>query len=411
MTSDKRLRVLPKNIPASPRAGLLLHPPQALDAPSYATNCRLPSLPPESPSRIANIGVRRSEYGSALLQSPARAGHAERMRQIFQQAGREHNAAQAGGGALYPQLPNVSRKTSPPPYHSTRPQQLAHCTSSGCPPNVWCLPPDVDVVLPWPDRSERNISRSAEQTSGSWSDDSGYFITASRGHAFNLVVSPDERIYDWLRNLSSSEIKSMEEPIKDSTNDHHRHHRPKQISTEHNETIGTDPLTYNRYENNLSSLSSQSKGQDQLFLSSSRNLVLKDMSVIHQPFNFSQVEEPLLEHDIEQPAPSSMPCVSPLQIEECHIKFRGAFEDEALKDASSELSPLSPNVCIERGPSRYHARRKSTHASSNASPCKKPSSLRVQAPQLKENVRQSAEGTSRFGSPLILDAKRLGTRL
>ncbi|CAN9327191.1 unnamed protein product [Alternaria alternata] len=47
-----------------------------------------------SPTKQANIRVRRANNGSALLQSPARAGHAARMRQIFEDASRDHISPQ-----------------------------------------------------------------------------------------------------------------------------------------------------------------------------------------------------------------------------------------------------------------------------------------------------------------------------
>ncbi|KNG47353.1 hypothetical protein TW65_05905 [Stemphylium lycopersici] len=154
-----------------------------------------------SPSRLANIRIRRSHHGSLLLRSPARAGHAARMRQIFEDASLKQQTPQVDRGALYPQLPNVSRRASPPIEHNGYAQNQSQ--RSPCIRRPESLRTSASSVRPIPRRTQVSFARASEQSSESWSDDSGYFVPRSRHRSSTLTFAPNDRIAEWLTGVST----------------------------------------------------------------------------------------------------------------------------------------------------------------------------------------------------------------
>jgi hypothetical protein len=85
-------------------------------------------------------------------------------------------------------------------------------------------------------------------------------------------------------------------------------------------------------------------------------------------------------------------------------------KNEAIEEGGVQLSPLSPNVCIERGPSRYHSPRNLHDASDAVTPSKhRPTSL-FQSPQLKENVVLQSYDFNETNGPHTSRTNRLETR-
>lgn len=76
------------------------------------------------------------------------------------------------------------------------------------------------------------------------------------------------------------------------------------------------------------------------------------------------------------------------------------------EEIENGLSPLSPNVCIERGPSRYHSNRSATRIEQVSTPCKKPLPRHQQS---QENVFPWKDSTVCVESPLV--ARNNWTRL
>jgi hypothetical protein len=336
-----------EGVNASADGGIAIGPPDGAYANSTANNIlidhgyaqptvtasRLPE-PNElttSPSRLANIRVRRANNGSTLLQSPARAGHAARMRQIFEDAGRDHISPQPEQTVLYPQLPNVSRKASP-----TREcnREDEHCTSISSPirrPESLCVSTSsFRMVQHKPQLNSPHIS---EQSSESWTDDSGYFIAGSRNRTFSLTVPPRDRINDWLTNVSECEWKTPATENKiESQPSNHPSPRSSPLRLTDNDPFSNSPEL------------SQTPACD----ATVQDPFLDFDSTPHTTSLFKALPSRRL------PIPSHTPTTT--------VTIRRHYsptKESTLEDGGIQLSPLSPNVCIERGPTRYHSARTS----------------------------------------------------
>ncbi|RYN64413.1 hypothetical protein AA0117_g12496 [Alternaria alternata] len=294
-----------------------------------------------SPTKQANIRVRRANNGSALLQSPARAGHAARMRQIFEDASRDHISPQSGQSVLYPQLPNISRKASPTREYGGDEQ---HCTLTSPPirpPESLCLSTSSSRMVQH--KLQLKSPHISEQSSESWSDDSGYFIAGSRNRTFSLTGPPRDRINDWLTNVAESECNIP--TVKDENECQH------------------------------SSFS--------LLLPPPPKLT--DIDLLHKsseqsptPTCDATIQDPFLDFDTNPRTPSlfkslparrfpntssSKPLTTQTQAQSTEtvtVRSRNSPARQSIfEDGGVQLSPLSPNVCIERGPTRYHSARTS----------------------------------------------------
>ncbi|KAF2110178.1 hypothetical protein BDV96DRAFT_668709 [Lophiotrema nucula] len=286
-------------------------------------------------SKPANVGVRRAQKASLLLGSPARPGHASRMKQMFADATTENRAPKNDGVVLYPQLPNVSRTCNPvegamEEYRPATPDVF--CSGQGSP-----LPPTYDIAVP-----NLRCLRPAEspvESSGSWSGDSSYLTVENPPRRSSPGASTEPRINEWLSTILSDDQASGE-----STADR-AHHARNEIrhdahASESNETIRGDSLT--SYHDKLlhimndegwstsSSSSADSRGRPLEDVDSpSHTLLPWSPNVPHTPVGAGRrVTEPW--SPLDDPDPDS---------------------------GGVALSPLSPNVCVERGPSRRYSLR------------------------------------------------------
>ncbi|CAO2657414.1 Nn.00g035400.m01.CDS01 [Neocucurbitaria sp. VM-36] len=403
------------------------------EAPNAATSANLrcrSTLPPASPSRTANVRIRRSQHSSTLLESPACAGHAARMKQIFEDASCGYYTTQDHASALYPQLPNISRKASPPPFHTRSIQREAPGTPPDRPLAPLCLSMKDLPAAPRPELPGPNLSVLSERTSGSWSDDSGYFIADSRGQASAATTLSNDRIIDWLQKVSRVGSHATEDSIADESDGNHefRPSAPSSINTQtlttaesyeidadaqHSDqplrTRGNDPFISDNSNSSASLLLGLRGDQEPFSLSCYRNIRPTNATDNYKRLNFSRAEALCLHSGADGPAlttPSSTP-LPPSQ----HNPTSTPVKHPAPNVDGTQLSPLSPNVCIERGPSRYHSNCKSLNDNDlTSTPTIAQSRIDEHAPQLKENVSLSEEKSVSLSSPLASRSARAGTR-
>ncbi|EUC47856.1 hypothetical protein COCMIDRAFT_3165 [Bipolaris oryzae ATCC 44560] len=292
---------------------------------------------PVSPLGLANVRIRRSHHGSRLLQSPARAGHAARMRQLFEDASHEQQTLQPSH-LPYPQLPNISAKASSP--LARRGHVHSHSQQATTSPirrlESLCI---ATTLLPGP---PPGFAKTSQQSSQSWSDDSGYLIPGSRNKPNPKSIRAsvlDDRISRWLTGVSTPNV-------------HEPYAKLPQPNTY------PKPQFCQRPSSNLSETASRS-GQEALEASLADTVTIRDVFHIRTE--------------------STIRLATPPQ-----LRPRAANNQVSFPDPDIQLSPLSPNVCIERGPSRYHSSRnlhntasptKSHYVSSkeNAAPTNTPS--------------------------------------
>ncbi|KAF2789862.1 hypothetical protein K505DRAFT_365223 [Melanomma pulvis-pyrius CBS 109.77] len=256
---------------------------------------------PESPKARANIGIRRARQQSVLLKSPARLGHASRMRQIFELASFDDAAPRRDNGVvLYPQLPNISCPGSPvSPVPSTKGSKI-HLPAA----------PEAEVVLQQPPRSPFSSSES-------WSGDSDYLVKAPPP-----APSPPtlfQPINDWLAMVSS-----------DSSFTH-----------------DADP-----------NFSACAFSDAEPVLPDQKQL--RDLDTFDSGEMASQSPD-AISHNWPQMSPQTsnvhLNPHSPLKdIANRHrpTKTSSPQKSYELDDGGVEISPFNPNVCTARGPSRYH---------------------------------------------------------
>jgi hypothetical protein len=375
-----------------------------------------------SPTKTANIRVRRSDYGTTLLQSPARAGYAHRMRQMFEEAGRNHES-QLTGNELYPQLANVSRKASPPPIgspiRSIVPRAIIRGSMEYCLESL-CLPAAFPTAVPLKDEAQPAIYDLSERSSGSWSNDSGYLITQPRSRDCSFTVPPNERIYAWLLDvpdeagdLANDNVETdaaLEQSgggvsLLRSTVDRDQDglltsqtHRPGLQSTL------KDPFVCNTEARHPQAPSQRDRQRSRVFATDVGD---------HTQRNASSEVCKRLDHDhdadVRTPTMQQHSYV-PRYREHTWSMQSHATESHILEEGSIQLSPLSPNVCVERGPSRYHSPRKPRDKNKIATPSRFDAPTQFQPPMLKENVVLGQQGAACIASPLAPRSNRLGTR-
>jgi hypothetical protein len=361
-----------------------------------------------SPGRAANISVRRS----ALLQSPARAGYTTRMRQIFQDAGRGHPELHCSPDHLYPQLPNISRKASPSPVRSPSQNKISSASKP-------CLASSdhsekLSLIVAATDKTFVNHPHPSERSSGSWSDDSGYIVAASRVRGESFVIPLDERIRQWLADLSDTET---EEHAQDDSDEAWRLASPiKQhdgcsapfllsFGTERGEATALMNFRDDRSmliptnwspSNDPFMCDANSTCYDSTHLSS---LQIKDTIVTgsgRRPSGNETSDHTSLDlnyqKDVRIPSPREGIKISSKRYTPKPKTNILPSQIEVLEEDGIQLSPLSPNVCVERGPSRYHSDRRPRDTTT---PCKGRPYVHFRAPRLKENmVMDEGDGNS-----------------
>jgi hypothetical protein len=340
-----------------------------------------------SPTRTANTRVRRSNYCSKLLQSPARPGYASRMRQLFEDAGSDNQEQRKNIAILYPQLPNISRKAAPAPTNNTVVVQQANTQASPryCPESL-CLSTNLPVAVSPIGAPHVSL---IHPSSGSWSDDSGYVVT-TRARSGSCTIEPTERVRTWLLELPN--------PDEDAGT----------VDTTEEEQLAM--IHFQQPDEEVATLDGLSQEEDAKSSSSMRGPFVCDhdaLSCLEELGNRSVTErigyrvlrnisdvcKPLnLDHLIQIDKPTLIDAVStsPKDRGDVRVTREWCNENEALEEGGVQLSPLSPNVCIERGPSQYHSPRKLHDASDAGTTSKHCPTLLFQLPRL-EGKRRPAE--------------------
>jgi hypothetical protein len=311
-----------------------------------------------TPSKIANVCVRRAHYGSTLLQSPARPGHSAGMRSIFHTAS-QHNPP----ASLYPQLPNVSRKASQA-HGATSPEFTAYVPSLHQPapllPGTHSQPANLATSPKW---SQQDQSVSSE----SWSDDTGYLVAGSRCHPSELTVPPAERITHWLSEVCEPETY---DPLSLQQNS------PERLGVYENEC---DP-TQTTWSNRVLPSCESTIWEPRTLISPERLWEGGHVSV-QDIFSTSSANQ----------------------------KFSGLMHVQnfdSSQDDGIQLSPLSPKVCVERGPSRHHSKRKPGGLFHH--PPNMRQSLLAQIVRLNDDLNQEGSDAGIHDSPIkpLLQARR-----
>jgi hypothetical protein len=347
---------------------------------NWFTALQRPStVQPASPSGLANIRVRRSNHGSMLLQSPARAGHTTRMRQIFEHAGLEHHEPPMSG--LYPQLPNISRRTSPPPVQSIEATRPSACRSPSYRPESLCLSTKLLPAMSQRGVPHASQANHSEGSAGSWSDDSGYLINGLRGLRSESFVAPGERIYNWL-----SEVDEDHNMSHDTNDPLQELHEVFGVSRTNRELSRSAPprRSHQREYQCITPHESPPSADDPFFC----NI---DISTVTSFRRGSAATSPTRTY------------LTPRYISENAI----APDADTVEEGGI---PLSPNVCIERGPSRYHSPRKLGNGNNPTSPGRPLPPPPFPAGHLKENVVLGGTDASNVASPLTIRSTLLGNR-
>lgn len=345
-----------------------------LTAPRSPVPTRRSILQPISPASVANIRVRRTNHESTLLHSPARAGHSTRMKQIFAESRRDY--APNAEPNLYPQLPNVSRKAVPPSG-----SEIAH-TPTKQDERLCCLNTMSAGTTRYASVSQSNMNvvqpDASLHSSEAWSNDSSYIITESRERqsaSFNLTV---DQIQGWLLDIPDSHVSAL---------------RPLESLFPEDE----HPLTLHADDDSLSDRNLDEFDDD-------------DASIISwtcaDPFSCRDVEHHIVSTTGVNPfaglsgvharAVSNKDDSCPLVQPKLSTPSRGQFREPSsteiisnevlLRDGGIELSPLSPNVCIERGPSRYHGTPRSPHKRDISTPTRRRFDIHEGKDMSKENL-------------------------
>ncbi|KAH7079072.1 hypothetical protein BKA63DRAFT_488745 [Paraphoma chrysanthemicola] len=360
-----------------------------------------------SSPRVANIRIRRSTCSSALLRSPARAGYTERMRQIFEDAGHEQHMSHNIPTGLYPQLPNISRKASASPV-KTEATYLDPTSFSSYRPESLCLSTNLRVGMAPYGVGQASLPHLSQRSSGSWSDDSGYIITTSRGVRSSFLPPLKEQIYSWLAGVSNPEDLAVD---GDHASDLTPFHMSESFTGEHEMS---------------SSFSAAKGGEDAVTLTLRTAAIMSSTSVAEDPFLINDdIPETLSAASISE----ANPMVDDMTSNEHNVPSRLAIDrigeictgrqdgDErvpqqltsytetttkpadvqVIEEEEVHLSPLSPNVCVERGPTRYHSNRNLRASNITVTPCKGRASKPALAAQMKENALIGEKGTKGLG--------------
>jgi hypothetical protein len=357
----------------------------------------------------ANIRVRRSRRDSTLLQSPARAGHASRMRQIFENAARDQVELQSTSSSLYPQLANVSRKASPPPItypvkRETRQQSITHDLPIYRMESLY-LSTDPTSAAALTGEACASPEQPSEHPSGSWSDDTGYIVTVdSRIRDSSFALATNEQVHAWLRDLPDWKELDVDENrqtvsvflMQNSNGVSYLDDRDEVPTFSGDQKSGhgslpSHPISFSISDKGSLMLSrSDTQGPDTAFNMPehgySRQVSSDCSQLCFNDFN-----------EVRTPPPQVHPSTS-LQYHNYLPDVRkGPSNLKTLDEGDMQVSPLSPNVCIERGPARHHSNRKPRGITT---PRRDSPAIHFRAPQLKENVLVNIEGGSSCnGSP------------
>ncbi|KAF2741421.1 hypothetical protein EJ04DRAFT_3612 [Polyplosphaeria fusca] len=291
-----------------------------------------------SSTRIANVGIRRSHHASILLGSPARPGHTKRMNQIFADSSRENKTPQCAQNISYPPLPDISDHYEPATWI-----QEQNRSSEGKIINLQqgCLLPPGLAQSAASAKQPRNALPGSlmGDSSGSWSGDSSYLTVDAGPRTHFPVALTQPRVEDWLSSLSlSTNTPHGDISLSDAR---HRDHS----------TDSSDGGDFTTCHEQLSPhlvdrphFGSRSSGSSSLASQI-------DLSFKHDDGLLAQSEA----HE-DGTAAATKVCSSPETPLRTRLRQPSSIAlhgEEEPDDGGIELSPLSPNVCVERGPSRY----------------------------------------------------------
>ncbi|KAF2876991.1 hypothetical protein BDV95DRAFT_136139 [Massariosphaeria phaeospora] len=344
---------------------------------------------PKTPSSSvgkANISRRRTQYSSMLLRSPARPGHSTRMKQIFEVASLEGSDLHQDAEVSYPRLANISSTyASPGPFpthesrgtHTLLPRSGVLVPSAGPPPIV----PDIGRVPKTPIQPCRTPSQS-------WSDDSGYLIAEPPIASSHGTVSSKAWIDDWLARVSHEDDPSSVSTVDSSIATHQQYtstgsarnllrypkvrlqrqthevapsaHPPASVDDPFLSGFTVtksivDGLRKDPKADRLASIRSKKTKAKPKHDSPPRSASRRHVSDVCKVLDFDPSSAIVTSHTLDNsstfPAPSTPVNISTPE------QTTGADDD------MMQLTPLSSNVCIERGPSRCHSIQKSQAAS------------------------------------------------
>jgi hypothetical protein len=342
------------------------------------------------------------------------------MQQIFEAAGHSQHELQRTPTALYPQLPNISRKAlstldgSPNKRMTLQSKNRLHPQDYR--PESLCLSISLSRIVA---SAGEGLPHASDRSSGSWSDDSGYIVTTSRARGNSFTMS--ERVHDWLRALSSPD---------------------SQVSEGLNDQRPTTPDEYHVLDQTGSigrcrTGSSQSRDlprKNCMVMSEFSDPFVSDVEGQHSTTAFSleaQGHDAMaVGHTIATKTPAShisdQRCSS--QLHKHYTRFsrvphehspprsasvaktrRAPLGNQILQEGGIQLSPLSPDVCIERGPSRYH-NRKLQNTCDLRTPSRNRPAMTFQAPRLKENEILKELGNHKSDELFTPLGSRTGTR-
>ncbi|ORY08740.1 hypothetical protein BCR34DRAFT_389907 [Clohesyomyces aquaticus] len=283
--------------------------------------------------RLANVGVRRSRH-SSLLESPARAGHSSQMRRMFEKANLGNTLPSNNGVVLYPQLPNISRECSPVARFE------AHRKSRG--PLLPRSGPNSGAETP----EQLHSPAVSEHSSESWSGDSDYLVTEHHvSHA-----SPDSAshpfIDDWLSTLSDGDRSSQGSAFR----------LPFGIASPVDENNTEDVSCHSHVHSTPSSVAMSQLSISGPSSRESRRRV-SDRCLTSSEFRRRQCADmAALQDRSKRLCPQTPPSGRATQSKPREVCTPRQSAD--LDDGSVELSTLSANVCVERGPTRRHSVRR-----------------------------------------------------
>jgi hypothetical protein len=401
-------------------SGIDLDSPLHANSPISASGKEVSTRLLGSPAGAANIRVRRSNPGKALLQSPARAGYTSRMRQIFEDASHGQSELQGNSAQLYPQLSNISRTAAPVVTErlgkgGLDPRNDTH-RSHNYRPEPLCLSTALLSVVTPTNKTVTDCQRASQCSPGSWSDDSGYIITETRDHKRSPAVPLQQMVQEWLysfpdqgcENFTSGGGKNAQQLSSIIVEQDYEAYdvfggRCQMMYTE------TSSMLNARSHAKLSMAGPSSALDDPFAISANRGGGIISPCMVGRGHH-GRMPKSIIATKAHQAYARSLEGITDRSGELNHDseqKKSGAEADEA-EDGDTQLSPLSPNVCIERGPSRYHSNRKFPNENSFTTPSREGPTAGLYSPQKENGIR--VKKTRDIGSPQVPRSGRFGTR-
>ncbi len=306
-----------------------------------------------SPSNAANSSARRRR-DTALLHSPARRSHSACMRQIFDNKQQYAFQLPVPPDMSYPSLPNVSRPISSLRERLAMGSPTTRVQSRQPPP----LSKDATEAPSAFEPQPRYILDHHSTPSESWSGDSGYLYADGSSVPTDAAAAASSvvRVSDWLSatfdNKSECTWDAVSEDIKQDFTPVRSHFITHSNSAHDREKLLTnDPRI---------------------------DICQSRLSVLGQHWRSDKCTRPNSDDLETQEAEQRSNCT-------------GTGIDSAptpgdrIGPGGLGPSSLSPNVCTDRGPSRYHRDCKA-HSTAETSPSKLTSFRRLQRQQFPENL-------------------------